>query len=288
MSNQDRANDPEQVELFVKHSEAAGVSRRTFLKILAAAGASSAILAACGAPATTAPPPANTTAPSGNTPAPQTTSASQLQPRAGQPVADAEQVWRDSVTDEPASMDFNGDLYCAGLVDIWAGLLRFDYDYKAVPYGAKSIDIKDNVWTFHLDPNWKWTNGDQVTANDFEWSWHRMLHPSTAAPYSSLLYDVKGAETYNNNKNLKGTNDELSPANSGVGIKALDKTTLEVTLNGPRGYFGAIIAYYAALANHRPTVEKNGETFKTDAVKSSEPGVIVSNGQFTVTYVVLI
>src|SRR5437870_1487228 len=126
MSNRDWANDPEQVELFVKRSESAGVSRRTFLKILAAAGASSAILAACGAPATTAPAPANTAAPSGNTPAPQTTSASQLQPRAGQPVADAEQVWRDSVTDEPASMDFNGDLYCAGLVDIWAGLLRFD------------------------------------------------------------------------------------------------------------------------------------------------------------------
>ena len=57
-------------------------------------------------------------------------------------------------------MDFNGDLYCAGLTEIWAGLMRFDLDYKAVPYGAKSVDIKDNVWTFTLDPNWKWTNGD--------------------------------------------------------------------------------------------------------------------------------
>src|SRR5438270_6920380 len=100
MSNKDWANDPEQVQLFLKRSQAAGVSRRTFLKILAAAGASSAILAACGAPATTAPPPANTTAPSGNTPVPQTTSASQLQPRTGQPVPDAEQVFRDTYTDE--------------------------------------------------------------------------------------------------------------------------------------------------------------------------------------------
>ena len=122
-----------------------------------------------------------------------------------------------------------------------------------------------------------------MTANDFEWSWHRMLHPGVAAPYSSLLYDVKGAEAFNNRKDLKNTNDELTPAVSGVGIKALDKSTLEVTLNGPRGYFGAIVAYYAALPNHRPTVEKNGETFKTDAVKSSEPGVIVTNGPFKLT-----
>lgn len=280
MSQPDWANDPEQVELFIKRSEAAGVSRRTFLKILAAAGASSAILAACGAPST--PAPSATTAP-GPAATPTTAAGSQLQPRTGQPVADAEQVFRDTANTEPTSMDFNGDLYCGGLTEIWAGLMRFDFDYKAIPYGAKSVDVKDNVWTFKLNENWKWTNGDQVTANDFEWSFLRMLHPKTAAPYSSLLYDVKGAEAFNNRKDLKGTNDELTAAGSGVGIKALDKSTLEITLNGPRGYFGTIMAYIAALPNHRPTVEKNGETFKTDAVKSSEPGVIVTNGPFKLT-----
>lgn len=280
MSQPDWANDPEQVELFIKRSEAAGVSRRTFLKILAAAGASSAILAACGAPST--PAPSATTAP-GPAATPTTAAGSQLQPRTGQPVADAEQVFRDTANTEPTSMDFNGDLYCGGLTEIWAGLMRFDFDYKAIPYGAKSVDVKDNVWTFKLNENWKWTNGDQVTANDFEWSFLRMLHPKTAAPYSSLLYDVKGAEAFNNRKDLKGANDELTAAGSGVGIKALDKSTLEITLNGPRGYFGTIMAYIAALPNHRPTVEKNGETFKTDAVKSSEPGVIVTNGPFKLT-----
>lgn len=280
MSQPDWANDPEQVELFIKRSEAAGVSRRTFLKILAAAGASSAILAACGAPST--PAPSATTAP-GPAATPTTAAGSQLQPRTGQPVADAEQVFRDTANTEPTSMDFNGDLYCGGLTEIWAGLMRFDFDYKAIPYGAKSVDVKDNVWTFKLNENWKWTNGDQVTANDFEWSFLRMLHPKTAAPYSSLLYDVKGAEAFNNRKDLKGANDELTAAGSGVGIKALDKSTLEITLNGPRGYFGTIMAYIAALPNHWPTVEKNGETFKTDAVKSSEPGVIVTNGPFKLT-----
>ncbi len=280
MSHDNWANDPEQVAEFVERSEAAGVSRRQFLKILAAAGASSAILAACGAPATSAP--SSTTAPSANTPAAGSTTAAVQPPKTGAPVPDAEQVFRDRNDDEPASMDFNGDLYCNGATEIWAGLLRFDYDYKAVPYGATS-EVKDNVWTFKLNPNWKWTNGDQVTANDFEWSFLRMLHPGTAAPYSSLLYDVKGAEAFNNRKDLKNTNEELTAAGSGVGIKALDKTTLEITLNGPRGYFGTIMAYIAALPNHRATVEKNGETFKTDAVKSSEPDMIVSNGPFKLT-----
>ncbi|MEP7198233.1 MAG: ABC transporter substrate-binding protein, partial [Chloroflexota bacterium] len=291
MSEQNWANDPAQVEIFVKRSEAAGVDRRTFLRVLAAAGASAAILAACGpattpAPANTAAPaPANTTAPA-NTAVPQSTTAAVVQPTkpaAGAPVPDAEQVFRDTSNDEPASMDFNGDLYCNGLTEIWAGLMRFDFDYKAVVYGAKSVDIKDNVWTFTINPDWKWTNGDPVTANDFEWSFLRMLHPAVAAPYSSLLYDVKGAEAFNNRKDLKSTNDELTSAGSGVGIKALDKATLQITLNGPRGFFGAIMAYIAALPNHRPTVEKNGETFKTDATKSSEPGVIVTNGPFKLT-----
>ncbi len=298
MSDQNWANDPEQVQQFIARAEVSGMSRRTFLRILAAAGASSAILAACGAPATTAPAttapaptsaPAATTGPAATT-APAVTPTSPAgavqQPQPGQPVADAEQVFRDPISlggSEPSSMDFNGDLYCGGVTEIWAGLMRFDPDYKPIPYGASKVDVNGAVWTFTLDPNWKWTNGDPVTANDFEWSWHRMLHPGTAAPYSSLLYDVKGAETFNNRKDLKNTNDELTPAVSGVGIKATSASTLEVTLNGPRGYFGAIVSYIAALPNNRKVVEANGEVFKTDAVKSSEPGVIVTNGPFKLT-----
>ncbi|MBI1801472.1 MAG: peptide ABC transporter substrate-binding protein [Chloroflexi bacterium] len=277
MTQQDWANDPEQVELFLKRAQDGHMDRRTFLRVLAAAGASSAILAACGPAATTAPAPAATTAPA---PAATTAPAAQQPPKTGQVVPDAEQVFRDSTNSEPASQDFNGNLYCGGLTEIWAGLMRFDFDYKAVAYGAKSVDIKDNIWTFTLNQGWKWTNGDEVTAKDFEWSWIRQLHPATAAPYAALFYDVKGAEAYNGRKDLKGDIKEIDDAaGTSIGIKAKDKYTLEVTLNGPRGYFGAIVAYAAALPNHRPTIEKTGETFK-DAVKASEPNVITTNGPF--------
>ncbi|MBI5876186.1 MAG: twin-arginine translocation signal domain-containing protein [Chloroflexi bacterium] len=292
MPNNDWVNDPEQVKLFQARAESGGMNRRTFLKILAAAGASSAILAACGGP-TTAPtmaPVAPTTAGTAPTAAPAvatptkpaavaTTAA--VQPPAGGKVPDAEQVFRDGsyMPAEPASMDFNGNLYCAGCTEIWAGLLNFDFDYKPQPYLATYVQ-KDNVFTFTMKDGVKWTNGDPVTAKDFAWSWVRMLHPGTKAPYSSLLYDVKGAEAFNNRKDLKSTNEEID--NADVGIKAVDDKTLVVTLNGPYGYFPTIVAYIAALPNHRKTVEKTGEVFG-DAVKASEPAVITSNGPFKLT-----
>ncbi len=293
MSQNNWVNDPEQVKLFQARVESAGMNRRTFLKILAAAGASSAILAACGGPAatpTTAPAqptsagPAPTAGPKPTTAGPAPTVAATtgaVQPPAGgQKVPDAEQVFRDTLPDEPASMDFNANLYCAGVTEIWAGLMHFDFDYNSQPYLAEKVEQKDSVFTFTMKDGVKWTNGDPVTAKDFAWSWIRMLHPSTKAPYSSLLYDVKGAEAFNKRKDLKGTNDEID--NADVGIKAVDAKTLVVTLNGPYGYFPIICAYIAALPNHRATIEKTGEVF-ADATKGSEPGVITTNGPFKLT-----
>ncbi|MBI5876184.1 MAG: twin-arginine translocation signal domain-containing protein [Chloroflexi bacterium] len=297
MSEKNWANDLDQVRQFEERALSAGMNRRTFLKILAAAGASSAILAACGGPTTaptmapvapTAAGPAATTAPAvaTATSAPKPTTAATtaaVQPPAGGKVPDAEQVFRDGsyMPAEPASMDFNGNLYCAGLTEIWAGLLNFNFDYKPQPYLA-TFTQKDNVFTFTMKDGVKWTNGDPVTAKDFEWSWIRMLHPGTKAPYSSLLYDVKGAEAFNNRKDLKGTQAEIEAANKEVGIVATDAKTLVVTLNGPYGYFPTIVAYIAALPNHRATLEKTGEVFG-DAVKASEPAVITTNGPFKLT-----
>lgn len=292
-------NDPEQVELFKKRATEGNMDRRTFLRILAAATAGG-VAAACGpavTPApTTAPAPPAAVQPAPTTPpvapppavaqptvAPTAAPPAVTQPTkpaAGSPVPDAEQILRQAIGAEPASMDFNANLYCNGITALWAGLMNFDLDYKAVPYLAEKVDVKDNVWTFTLKSGLKWNNGDPVTAKDFDWSWRRQLHPATAAPYAALFYDVKGAEKFNQRKDLKGTQEELDKAE--VGIVAKNDTTLEVTLEGPRGYFGQIVAYIAALPNHRPTIEKNGETFK-DGVKSSQPGVIVSNGPYKLT-----
>ena len=76
------------------------------------------------------------------------------------------------------------------------------------------------VITFYLNPDAKWSNGEQVTASDYVWSWNRALHPMTGNEYSYMLFPVVNAEAY-----LKG---EVTDFNK-VGVKALDDTTLEVT-----------------------------------------------------------
>src|ERR1051325_6362957 len=77
------------------------------------------------------------------------------------------------------------------------GLYNLDPEtYVPVPAGAASYDLSDDkrIWTFHLRPEAKWSNGDPVTAKDYEWSWRRMLEEP--GDYTYLFYYVKNAEKY--------------------------------------------------------------------------------------------
>ena len=167
---------------------------------------------------------------------------------------------------DPASHDFNKDLYCNGTPQLWAGLMKFNADFEAVPDVASKItpNSDGSTWTFTIRKDSKWSNGTPCTARDFEWSWKRQLDPATAAPYASFLYDIKNAEAFNKK--------QLTDA-SMVGVRAKDDWTLEVTLEGPRGYFPVLSAYQAALPAHRPSVEKHGD-------KWTEAANIVCNGPF--------
>lgn len=252
---QDWTQDSEQVRLFMKRSAAAGVSRRGFMQILAAA-AGTTVLAACGAPA--APAPADTG------------SSEAAAPVAGEMVADEQQIMRMPSTNEPASHDFNFDLYCNGFTELFAGLMRFNTDYEPVPYVAESFSVSEDgtVYTFKFVPGQTWTNGDPVTAADFEWSFKRQLDPASGAPYAAFLFDIKNGEALNTSAEGITTDD--------VGVKAIDETTLEITLEGPRGYFPTVMAYSAALPAHRPSVEEFGE-------KWTEAANIVTNGPWKLT-----
>jgi oligopeptide transport system substrate-binding protein len=167
---------------------------------------------------------------------------------------------------EPGSQDFNKDLYCNGVPALWAGLMKFNADFQAVPYVASKVSSnKDgSVWTFAIRRDSKWSNGTACTARDFEYSFKRQLDPATAAPYASFLYDIKNGEAFNKK--------QVTDA-SQVGVRAKDDWTLEVTLEGPRGYFPALAAYLAALPGHRPSIEKHGD-------KWTEAENIVCNGPF--------
>ena len=168
---------------------------------------------------------------------------------------------------DPSSHDFNKDLYCSGVPALFAGLMVFNADFVSVPWMATKVEgNKDgSVWTFTIRKDSRWSDNSPVSARDFEWSWKRQLDPATAAPYASFLYDLKNGEAFNKKK--------ITDA-SQVGVRAKDDWTLEVTLEGPRGYFPVLAAYLAALPAHRGAVEKHGD-------KWTEAGNIVSNGPFT-------
>ena len=167
---------------------------------------------------------------------------------------------------DPSSHDYNKDLYCGGTQQLFAGLMKFNVDFEAVPYVAEKVTPnKDgSVWTFTLRKDSKWSDGSPCSARDFEYSFKRQLDPATAAPYASFLYDIKNGEAFNKK--------QITDAKE-VGVRAKDDWTLEVTLEGPRGYFPVLSAYSAALPGHKGSIEKYGD-------KWTEAANIVGNGPF--------
>ncbi len=190
-----------------------------------------------------------------------------------------------SLQDDPASFDFNADLYCNGEPEAWAGLLTFDPDGVVTADWAESWSANDDgsIWTFNLRPdNTGWSNGDPVTAQDFVWSFARTLSPSPEGAtaqnvYSFILYDVKYGEPYSINAAVEREGDPLNgqvPTADDLGLTAIDDWTLEVTLEGPRANFPQKVAYLACVPAHRPSVEEHGVEWALGNVP------LVSNGPF--------
>ncbi|WP_455256841.1 ABC transporter substrate-binding protein [Peptoniphilus asaccharolyticus] len=83
---------------------------------------------------------------------------------------------------------------------LFTGLLRYDKEGNLAPGMAKDMPTVSEdglTYTFTLKDDVKWSNGDPVTAKDFEFSWLRALDPETASLYAYQLYYVKGGEAYN-------------------------------------------------------------------------------------------
>ena len=156
------------------------------------------------------------------------------------------------------------------LMNTMEGLVRLDKDGKVVPGVAESWEKSEDgkTWTFKLRKDSKWSNGDTVTAKDFEYSWKRTLDPATASTYGFIMYDIVGAKDYN-----LGNVDNAD----GVGIKALDDYTLQVELVRPVHYFDSLMFFKSFLPQNQKVVEQFGQEYGTDKDK------MVYNGPFTLT-----
>lgn len=91
-----------------------------------------------------------------------------------------------------------------------------------------------DIWTFHLNRDAKWSDGTPLTAHDFVYAYHRLLHPQFAGKYAEMLYPLLHAEDYN-----KGKCDWQQ-----VGAKALDEHTLQLTLGGPTPHLPRLLLHF--------------------------------------------
>ncbi|HVJ54771.1 MAG TPA: peptide ABC transporter substrate-binding protein [Aliidongia sp.] len=150
--------------------------------------------------------------------------------------------------------------------DLFEGLTLLDAHNKIVPATAESWSLSPDglVYTFKLRADAKWSDGSPVTAEDFVWSWQRMVDPATGSKYSFLYYPIKNAEDI-----ATGHNKDVGS----LGVKAIDAHTFEVTLKSPTGYFLSLIAHPRFL----PVQKANVEKFHTQFTR---PGNLVSNGAF--------
>ncbi len=158
------------------------------------------------------------------------------------------------------------------LLNIMDPLVKLGDDLKPVPSMAESWDISDDgkTVTFHLRSDGKWTNGDPVTANDFEYSWKRTLSPELAADYAYQFYGIVGAQEYN------GCKSNCEALKAKVGVKATDKSTLVVNLTSPQPWFVQQAAHHSFLAVNKKAVDQFG-------AKWTEAQNIVTNGPFKLT-----
>ena len=139
-----------------------------------------------------------------------------------------------------------------------------------LPGVAKSWSISPDgkTYIFFLNENAKWSNGDPVIAEDFVWSWMRILTPSLGSQYPDMLYYLKGAADYH-----QGITNDFST----VGVKAIDKYLLQVELKNPTPFFIKLLSHYSTYPVHKETVLAYGSIDDRNG-QWTRPGNFVCNG----------
>jgi len=159
---------------------------------------------------------------------------------------------------------------------LWRGLYELeatpDGGVQAVPAMAEGEPtINGNVYTVQLTPGLKWSDGQPLTAMDFEYGIKRECDPNVASPYQFLLgesvLNIVGCDAYF--RGPPGTRD-------GVGVTAVSATTLEITLAAPKPTFTTIMSLWVALPARQDVIEEFGEDW-------TDPANIVVNGPFILT-----
>jgi oligopeptide transport system substrate-binding protein len=137
---------------------------------------------------------------------------------------------------------------------------------------AWEISADGLTYTFFIRPDAVWTNGDPVTASDFEFSWRRLLDPSTGAKFARFLWIVDGVDPVTHT---------LPP---GKGLRALDERTFQVKLSRPVAFFLELTSFYALYPINRRSLAEAQTAYPDDEwrVEWLRPEHLVTNGPFRI------
>ena len=151
------------------------------------------------------------------------------------------------------------------LGDLFEGLLTLGPDGSLQAGAASGWESGDDglTWTFHLREGLAWSNGDPLTADDFVWSFRRLVDPATGAFYASNLAPLAGAGAI-----MAG-----AAAPDTLGVEAPDARTLVIRLAHPLGDLLHRLAHPSTAPVHRPSVEQWGDDYPA-------PERLVSNGPY--------
>jgi len=189
---------------------------------------------------------------------------------------------------DPHRSNFEQDIAIERM--LWRGLYQLVLTdaggVEAVPaMAADEPTVAGNVYTVKLKAGLKWSDGQPLTAADFEYGIKRECDPAVAGPYQYLLgesiLNIVGCDAYftalgTAEEPKTPTEAELQALRDAVGAKAIDDTTLEITLGAPKVTFTTIMSLWAAFPARQDVIEQYGERW-------TDPGNIVTNGPFVLT-----
>ncbi|MBD5470958.1 MAG: peptide ABC transporter substrate-binding protein [Lachnospiraceae bacterium] len=147
-------------------------------------------------------------------------------------------------------------------------LLIVDEDGQLAPGQAETWETSEDglTWTFHLRDGLKWSDGSDLTANDFVYSWKRVCDPMVAAPYADTVLSM-----------VEGFDEAIAGDLDALQVAAEDDQTLVVTLNAPCSYFGSLAAFATLSPVQQATIDANGDAWATSA------DTYISNGPFYIS-----
>ena len=175
-----------------------------------------------------------------------------------------------ALSEEPPQLDSTRSTDAVSFVVLahtMEGLIAYDQNDQLTPGAAERWEIRDDGATFWIREEATWSDGQPVTAHDFEFAWKRVLDPDTAAEYAFILYPIKNAEAVNQGNLTK----EM------LGVRAVTDLVLEVDFERPTPYFDKLVAFNTYFPVREDFFESTNGRYGADA------GMLLSNGPYILT-----